>query len=98
MSWCCGKPGNLERAKLLDRLNQAPGSQLVIVRYGPEHEFMYEWVYNEPSIDQAKVVWARDMGATANQELLRYFSGRRAWLLEVNDDTKAPLLLPYPAQ
>jgi hypothetical protein len=98
MSWCCGKPGNLDRASLLDRLSQSAGNHLVIVRYGLKHKFMYEWVYNEPRVDDAKVVWARDMGDEANWELLRYFSGRRVWLLEVDDDNRAPELLPYPAQ
>jgi len=98
MSWCCGKAGNLDRAALLDRLNRTPGSHLVIVRYGPRHKFMYEWVYNEPQIDKAKVVWARDLGDDANRELIRYFSGRRVWLLAVNDDNKAPDLTPYPAR
>jgi hypothetical protein len=97
MSWCCGKPGNLERARLLDHLNRTPGNHLVIVRYGPKHKFMYEWVYNEPRIDQGKVVWARDMGDGANRELMRYFSGRQVWLLDVDDDTKAPVLSPYAA-
>src|SRR5205823_4942191 len=41
-----------------------------------------EWVYNEADIDAAKVVWARDMDATSNAELLRYFQGRRVWLIE----------------
>lgn len=97
MSWCCGKGGNLDRASLLGQLERMPGSDLVIVRYGPKHKFMYEWVYNEPDIDKSKVAWARDMGDTANQELIRYFSGRRVWLLEIDDDTKTPNLEPYPA-
>jgi hypothetical protein len=97
MSWCCNAPGNLDRAGLLSRLEQSAGQHLVIVRYGPRHDALREWVYNEPDIDSAKVVWARDMGDSTNQELIRYFSGRRVWLLEVDDDARAPELGAYPA-
>lgn len=96
MSWCCNAPGNLERGRILERLDQTPGRHLVIVRYGPRHDALREWVYNEPDVDTAKVVWARDMGETANEELTRYFAARRIWLLDVGDD-RPPPLLPYPA-
>ena len=54
--------GNLERAKILRQLQHFPGPQLVIVVYGPHHNFFREWVYNNADIDGAKVLWARDMG------------------------------------
>ena len=53
-----------------------------------------EWVYNEADIDQARVVWARDMDAVKNRELLQYFANRRVRLLEVDAD--GPSLVPYP--
>jgi len=85
--------GNLERAMILRQLQQLPDSQLVIVRYGPHHDFDREWVYNEADIDGAKVVWARDMGRSDNQELLDYFRDRRVWAVE--GDSPAPQLRPY---
>jgi len=97
MSWCCNAPGNLERARIAQQLQQTAGNHLIIVRYGPRHDALREWVYNEPRIDQGKVVWARDMGDGANRELIRYFSSRQVWLLDVDDDTKAPVLSPYAA-
>lgn len=95
MSWCCARPGNLDRAQVMERLSATAAQHLVIVRYGPKHKFMYEWVYNEPDIDRAKVVWARDMGDAGNQELIRYFAGRQVWLLDVDDDMKPAVLTPY---
>jgi hypothetical protein len=98
MSWCCVKPGNMDRAAILDRLNHTDGDHLVLVRYGPKHKFMYEWVYNEPRIDPAKIVWARDMGEIANRELIGYFPNRRVWLLVVNGDSEPARLLDYQKQ
>ncbi|MGB7600411.1 MAG: hypothetical protein WBM24_08910 [Candidatus Sulfotelmatobacter sp.] len=72
------------------QLERLPGGQLVIVDYGPIHNFDHEWVFNRADIDAAKVVWARDMGDGANQELLRYFKDRRVW--KVNADA-SPLQL-----
>ncbi|MGC2371747.1 MAG: hypothetical protein WA474_21945 [Candidatus Sulfotelmatobacter sp.] len=76
--------GNLERAKILRQLQHFPGPQLVIVVYGPHHSFFREWVYNNADIDGAKVLWARDMGDTGNQELLKAFKNRRVWRLDAD--------------
>ena len=76
--------GNLERAAILKQLQNSPGQHLVIVSYGPGHELDHEWVYNAADIDAAKVVWARDMGARDNAELLQYFQGRQVWRLKVD--------------
>jgi hypothetical protein len=54
-----------------------------------------DWVYNEPDIDHAAIVWARDMGNTDNQELLNYFKDRRVW--RINGDSSPPRLEPYEA-
>jgi hypothetical protein len=86
--------GNLARANILGSLEHSPGQHLVIVRYGPTHNFDRDWVYNAAEIDTAKVVWAWDMGAKGNQELLEYFKNRSMWLLE--PDESPPKLSPYP--
>ncbi len=78
---------------MLRQLKQVPGRQLVIVAYGSKHDVHREWVYNDADIDDAKVVWARDMGEGGNQELLQYFRDRTIWLLE--PDNPLPHLLPY---
>jgi hypothetical protein len=94
--WCALTPTNLERAATLAELQQYPGRQLAIVRYGPRHDIgFHEWVYNEADIDRAKVVWARDMGPAQNKELIGYFQDRKVWLVEA--DETPPRLSPYPA-
>ena len=79
ISWCCVQAGRYDRQPLVDRLNAAPGRHLVLVRYDLERYDTFEWVYNEPDIDHARIVFARDMGAEKNQELLRYYPDRRVW-------------------
>ena len=82
------------RAALLARLDSLLGGQLVLVHYKPDHNALIDWVYNGADIDGSKVVWARDMGAAGNEELIRYYKDRRVWLLEADDIP--PKLLPYP--
>jgi hypothetical protein len=92
-TWCSEDRQNLERARIMKQLQKLPGDHLVIVRYAADHDFILnEWVFNNADIDGSKVIWARDMGAQ-NAELLQYFSGRKAWLIE--PDCNPPRLSPY---
>jgi hypothetical protein len=86
--------GDLARASILHTLELSPGQHLVLVRYSKSHKYDHEWVYNAADIDRSKVVWARDMDEQRNLELLRYFQGRRVWLVE--PDEFPPRLSPYP--
>jgi hypothetical protein len=90
-----GREG-LERKQIEDKLNQLPGGQLILVRYSPQHSSLDEWVYNAPDIDNSKIIWAREMDAAHNLELLRYYKNRNVWL--VQPDIHPVNLSPYPAQ
>ena len=46
------------------------------------------------NIDRQKVIWANDMGAQQNQELIDYFKDRQVWLVEPNKIP--PQISPYP--
>jgi len=76
-------------------LANAPGQQLVFVRYWPQHRFE-EWVHNAADIDGSRVVWARDLGPEENEKLRRYYPNRTAWLLEPDD--RPPKLVPYKSE
>ncbi len=89
-TWYNTQAGDLDRARVKRQLQRVGGTHLVLVRYAPGHNWFDEWVYNEPDIDASRVVWAHDMGADANRELLEYFRGRRVWLME--PDAKPPRL------
>lgn len=84
----------LEKARISRELEQSGESHLVIVRYNQNHLLNHEWVYNRAELDNAKVIWAREMGSQADRELLDYFKDRRVWLLEA--DQHPPHLVQYP--
>jgi len=71
-----------ERARVEGYLTNLPGKQLAIVRYSSRHNPFNEWVYNSAEIESSKVVWAREMDAVNNQELIDYYKGRKVWLVE----------------
>ena len=84
-TWYSEDPHNVQRARLIKQLEREPGQHLVIVRYNPDHEIFEDWVYNSADINSAKVVWARDMGATGNQELIEHFKAHSVWLVEPDE-------------
>ena len=83
-----------QRAKIEDQLERLPGNQMVLVRYSADHNPLDEWVYNAADIDHSKVIWAWDMGAAKNRELIQYYKGRHVWL--VQPDSNPVTILPYP--
>jgi hypothetical protein len=89
-------PGNFggERAQIETNLEQLPGQQLVIVRYSPKHYYFEQWVYNSDDLNNSKVLGANDMDANDNLELIRYYPGRKVWLVE--PDTEPAKVSPYP--
>lgn len=90
--------GNLDRVTLVHKLSSMPGKHLVIVQYDPSygvnHDVDHEWVYNAADIDSSRIIWARDMGVTGNQELLDYFHDRKVWVIK--GDESPPQLSSYP--
>ena len=77
-----------DRQRLIDRLVERGGRHLVVVRYGPDHDIMREWVANSADIDSQAVVFAHDLSPAATADLVGYFAkrGRRAWLLQPDVD------------
>ncbi|KAF0249655.1 MAG: hypothetical protein FD167_949, partial [bacterium] len=71
------------RKNIVNMLNQEEGKILVIVIYSPQHSMHEEWVYNEADIDNAKIVWARNMSQEKNCNLVKYFKDRKIWILTI---------------
>ncbi len=94
--WYGTEPIGLDRARVLTQLESYPGPQLAIVRYAPYHSSLDEWVYNAADIDNSKVVWARESDTGGAPDLLKYFHGRKVWLVE--PDLSPPRVSPYLGQ
>jgi hypothetical protein len=72
------------REPTAERLMGMGGRHVVFVRYGADHSFEDEWVYNAADIDASPIVWCRAMGPTDDSEVTRYYKGRQAWLVDVD--------------
>jgi hypothetical protein len=94
LTWFGPDHFGVERAQIEAWLSQLPGGQLAIVRYSDNHKPREEWVYNRADIDGSKVVWARDMDAEDNLELIHYYRNRQVWLVE--PDATPARISPYP--
>ncbi|HXN50941.1 MAG TPA: hypothetical protein VN943_03315 [Candidatus Acidoferrum sp.] len=90
--WPC--QGDPSRAAIAEELQHSPGKHLIMVRYDKDdHNIHDEWVYNGAEIDNAKVLWARDLNLEQNAKLLAYFKDRKIWL--VTPDSDNTYLEPY---
>jgi hypothetical protein len=72
-------------------LYEQPGKHLVLIDfssgnykqgYGDRYLSITDRTYfNEPDVDNSKVVWANSLGEERNKNLFDYFSGREIWIL-----------------
>lgn len=88
-------PWRYYRAQLEARLEREGARHLVIMRYGEGHLHTNEWVYNRADIDNARVVWAREIDPAQNCDLINYFKDRKAWLVIVDNDEDFPRIVEY---
>jgi len=70
----------------ITKLNANDKKDLIIVHYEPEHKSNNDFVYNEPDIENADVIWARDLGENKNNELIDYFKERNIWYFFPDED------------
>jgi hypothetical protein len=90
VSWYLTEAGFTARTEVARILRNRPGKQLVLVRYGPNHFYHREWVWNDANLDHAQTIWARDLGPERDARLEVAFPRRTVWLLE--PDNPQPLL------
>jgi hypothetical protein len=72
------------RAEIASKLEKLPGKQLVIVRYRPEHDPGEEWVYNGADLENAHVIWAREISDIDPRPLLNHYRDRQVWLVDAD--------------
>jgi hypothetical protein len=70
---------------VLNKLEAEAGKHLVLLKYGPRHPSMSEWVENPAQLDQAKVLFAHWTDSAQAEVLHRHFPDRTVWLLEINE-------------
>lgn len=83
------------RFELQRRLEAEGGRHLILVRYARGYIAAggAEYVFNPADLDEASVLWGRDLGTDKNARLLEAFPDRRAWRILVADGT-TPELVP----
>jgi hypothetical protein len=81
------------RIQVARQLAEIKGPLLVFVRYSPRHIYQNEWVWNNADIDDARIVYARDLGPEEDQKLIRYYPNRQVLLLD--PDAYIPQISAY---
>jgi hypothetical protein len=74
------------RAQVSDRLMRFGGRNVIFVRYGANHDFRREWVYNAADIDASPIVWCRATDSIDESEVTRYYKNRHFWIATVDRD------------
>jgi len=90
ISWCCNDARLYDRYPLVESVAAQPGKHLVIIGYDTA-TYKFDWVYNEPDIDGARIIFARDMGPVANHQLITMYPDRRVWKVRVENQKPAIL-------
>lgn len=85
-----------DRAHVVSELESHPGPQLALVRTSPNRNVLDQWIYNGADLNTARVLWAYDMGAAQNAELMRQYPGRTAWIIDLATEpaTVTPYVVP----
>jgi hypothetical protein len=83
------------RKYVFDQLQSLGGRHVVFVRYGPNHAFHDEWVYNRADVDASTIVWCRWMGPAKDDEVMRYYPDRQFWIVDVGAGLVATRLAHY---
>jgi hypothetical protein len=80
------------RAPLRAFLERQPGKHLVLVKYGPSHNIHREWVWNEPDVEMANVIWVRWTTGESTKRALGIYSNREVWELTINQEERPQLI------
>lgn len=71
------------RAQIERYLGEKEDRQLVLVRYGSNHDIGDEWVWNTGKPESQHLIWAHSLSNDADSALLQAFPYRTAWVLDV---------------
>jgi hypothetical protein len=71
------------RVQVSEKLRSLGGRHVVFIKYGADHRFHDEWVYNAADVDAAPIVWCRASGPTEALDVICYYRGRQFWTASV---------------
>lgn len=90
-------PIELQRRNIVTALTER-GDEKHLILVPPD---VFDCVYNAADIDNAQVVWARELAPNANAALREYFGERRVWrldkvngVLRISSESRDPRRLP----
>jgi hypothetical protein len=62
-----------------------PDKYIAIVKYDKNYDFHDEVVFNKADIQNAKLIWAHDLGEEKNRSLVQYYTGRKVLRIAIRD-------------
>jgi len=71
-----------------DETGQALSGSILLRHLLTRHNVHEEWVYNGANLEDAPVIWARDLGEKKDRALLEHYKGRKAWILNPDRDVE----------
>lgn len=78
-------PARRLRDDVSAKLAQLPGKHLVFVKYGENHCFCEEWVFNGADLKQQKIVYARPYTPESDKALAEYLGDHDVWIIEPDE-------------
>lgn len=97
LQWALGSPVVIQGPKIQSAVLAEGRKALVFVEYGKDHDPGFEWIYNEPDIPAAQIIWARRVDPKSDAALTKRFRDRSIWILRP-DEHPAVLIRIYPQQ
>jgi len=78
--WFCEFIDQDPRGDIIKFLRAKPGKHLVFVEWSRVAGSRFDgWLYNEPDLDAADLVWARSINLQSDRELSLNYPGRQTW-------------------
>lgn len=83
LTWAFSSYRNYHREEFDAWLKDQPGKHLVIVHTQRRFwNYLYDLVNNGADLENARVLWARNMDTVSNCRLAQHYAGRNLWLVD----------------
>jgi hypothetical protein len=70
----------------LDRIaDKLPGKYVAIVSYDNNFDFHDEVIFNRSDLENAKLIWAHDLGGEKNDSLVNHYNDRKVLFVHIGD-------------